>query len=66
MRAILLIITAFLPLEGFDLARGRTIEAICNEGKQSARVAIESVTFAVMTPIENGWLKAWEKFSKTV
>jgi hypothetical protein len=53
-------------LEGFDLAHGRAIVAICKEGKKSARVSIESVKFAGMTPIESRWLKAWKKFSKTV
>ena len=53
-----------VTLGGFDFAQGSTIVAICKEGKKSARVAIESVRFHGMTPIEIRWLKAWKKFSK--
>lgn len=53
-----------VTLAGFDLAQGSTIVAICKEGKKRARVAIESVRFHGMTPIEIRWLKAWKKFSK--
>ena len=54
-----------VTLAGFDLAHGLTVIAICKEGKKSVRVAIESVKFHGMTPIENRWLKAWKKFPKT-
>ena len=54
-----------VTLAGFDLAHGLTVIAICKEGKKSSRVAIESVKFHGLTPIENRWLKAWKKFSKT-
>ena len=55
-----------VTLEGYDLAHGRAIVAICKQGKKSARVAIESVKFAGMTPVESRWLEAWKKFAKTV
>jgi len=54
-----------VTLDGFDLAQGSVIVAVCKEGKKSARVAIESVKFRGMTPIEVRWLKAWKKFSRT-
>ena len=45
-----------VALAGFDLAQDSTIVAICKEGKKSARVAIESVRFHGMTPIEIRWV----------
>ncbi len=54
-----------VTLAGFDLAQGRAVVVICKEGKNSARVALESVNFHGMTPAELRWLKAWRKFSKT-
>lgn len=54
-----------VTLAGFDLAHGSVVVAICKEGRKSTRVAIESVKFHGMTPIESRWLKSWKKFSKT-
>lgn len=53
-----------VALHGFDLANDRTVVAICGKGKQRARVALDSVEFPNLTPIETRWLKAWTQFSR--
>ena len=53
-----------VALEGFDLANGMAIVAICRQGKRSARVTIDTVEFADLTPIEARWLRAWKQFSE--
>lgn len=53
-----------VTLHGFDLANERAVVAICGRGKQRARVALESVEFPNLTPIETRWLKAWAQFSR--
>jgi hypothetical protein len=51
-------------LEGFDLDHGLTVVAVCKKGKRRARVALDSVEFPGITPIEARWLKAWQQFSR--
>jgi hypothetical protein len=55
-----------VTLHGFDLANERSVVAICGKGKQRARVALESVEFTDLTPIETRWLKAWAQFSRAL
>jgi hypothetical protein len=51
-----------VTLEGFDLSN-ESIVAVCRKGKQKARVALESVEFPELSPIEARWLKAWKRFA---
>jgi hypothetical protein len=51
-------------LRGFDLANEMAVVAICGRGKRRARVALESIEFPKLTPIEARWLKAWMQFSR--
>jgi len=53
-----------VALEGFDLGNQAAVVAICRMGKRKARVALESVEFPLLTPIEKRWLKAWQRFSQ--
>ena len=53
-----------VALEGFDLGDGVEVIAVCRQGKRKARVALESVEFPDLTPIEARWLKAWKQFSQ--
>jgi len=53
-----------VALHGFDLENELTVVAICSKGKRRARVALESIDFANLTPIEARWLKAWKQFSR--
>ena len=55
-----------VALEGFDLADGLAVMAVCRQGKRKARVALESVEFPDLTPIEARWLKAWKQFSQGI
>jgi hypothetical protein len=50
-------------LEGFDLSNGAVV-AICRMGKSKARIALESVDFPLLAPIEKRWLRAWQRFSQ--
>ena len=50
-------------LEGFDLADGKTVVAICRQGKRRARVTLDSLEFPALTPGQARWLKAWQQFS---
>ena len=52
-------------LEGFELANGMAIVAICRQGERKARVTIDTVAFPDLKPIEALWLKAWKQFSET-
>ena len=54
-----------VDLKGFDLSND-TIVAVCRQGKKKARVALESIEFAELTPIEARWLKAWKQFSREI
>ncbi len=51
-----------VALVGFDL-RDYTVVAVCRQDKTKARVTLDSVEFAELTPIEQRWLNAWKKFS---
>jgi len=53
-----------VTLHGFDLANELAVVAICAKGKRRARVALESIEFPNLTPIEARWLKAWMQFSR--
>jgi len=53
-----------VTLHGFDLANERSVVAICGKGKRRIRVALESVEFPDLTPVEARWLKAWAQFSR--
>ena len=51
-----------VTLAGFDLSNGSVV-AICRKGKRKARVALDSVEFAELSPVEARWLKAWKRFA---
>jgi hypothetical protein len=51
-----------VTLEGFDLSN-ESIVALCRKGKRKALVALESVEFPELSPIEARWLKAWKRFA---
>jgi hypothetical protein len=53
-----------VALEGFDLVNDIAVVAVCRKDKRKARVALESIEFPDLTPIEARWLKAWKQFSK--
>ena len=53
-----------VALVGFDLANGMAVVAVCRQGKRTAKIALESVEFLSLTPIETRWLEAWERFSR--
>ena len=55
-----------VALQGFVLENELTVVALCGEGKRRARVALESVEFSNITPIEARWLRAWKQFSGTL
>ncbi len=52
-----------VALEGFDLTNGKTVVALCRQGKRQARVTLESIAFPALTPIQTRWLRAWRQFS---
>lgn len=49
-------------LVGFGLSN-QTVVAVCRQGKRKARVTLDSVEFAELTPVEVRWLQAWKRFS---
>ena len=51
-----------VPLVGFDL-RHHDVVAVCQHGKRTARVTLDSIEFSELTPVEQLWLKAWQRFS---
>ena len=51
-----------VALVGFDL-RHHEVVAVCRQGKRRARVTLESIEFPELTPVEQLWLKAWQRFS---
>ena len=51
-----------VALIGFDL-RHYEVVAVCQQGKRRARMPLESIEFAGLTPVEELWLKAWQRFS---
>ena len=53
-----------VALVGFDLANSMAVVAVCRQGKRTAKIALESVEFLSLTPIETRWLEAWERFSR--
>ena len=53
-----------IALEGFDLINNIAVVAVCRAGKRKTRIALESVEFPALTPIEKRWLKAWQQFSR--
>src|SRR5438094_4872465 len=53
-----------VALEGVDLEYELAVVAVCTKGKRRARVALDSVEFPGITPIEARWLKAWKQFSR--
>jgi hypothetical protein len=55
-----------VALQGFDLENDLVVVAICRKGKRRARVALESVEFPDIGPIETRWLNAWKQFSRGV
>jgi len=52
-----------VALEGFELANETAIVAVCRKGSRKARVALESVDFPTLSPIEARWLDAWKQFA---
>jgi hypothetical protein len=52
-----------VALEGFDLSNGGAVVAVCRLGRKQTRVALESVEFSDLTPVQARWLKAWQKFA---
>jgi hypothetical protein len=53
-----------VALDGFDLVNGVAVVAVCQQGKRKALVALESVEFPNLTPLEARWLKAWKQFAQ--
>jgi hypothetical protein len=53
-----------VALQGFDLENELTVVAVCRKRKWRARVALDSVEFPGITPIEARWLKAWKQFAR--
>jgi hypothetical protein len=53
-----------VQLVGFDL-NNETVVAVCRQGKRRARVSLDSVEFPELTPVEERWLKAWKRFSRS-
>lgn len=51
-----------VELVGFDLDN-QALVAVCRHGKSKAHVALDSVEFPELTPIEARWLQAWKRFS---
>ena len=51
-----------VALVGFDL-RHHDVVAVCQQGKRRARVTLDSIEFLELTPVEQLWLKAWQRFS---
>ena len=51
-----------VALIGFDL-RHHDVVAVCQQGKRRARVTLDSIEFPELTPGEQLWLKAWQRFS---
>ena len=49
-------------LFGFDL-RHHEVVAVCQQGKRRARVTLDSIEFPELTPTEQLWMKAWQRFS---
>ena len=50
-----------VALVGFDL-RHHGVIAVCQQGKRRARVTLDSIEFPELTPVEQLWLKAWQRF----
>jgi len=53
-----------LALDGFELKDGLTLVAVRSKGKRGARVALDSIEFPGITPIEACWLKASKQFAR--
>ena len=51
-----------VTLVGFDL-RHHDVVAVCQQGKRRARGTLDSIEFPELTPVEQLWLKAWQRFS---
>ena len=51
-----------VTLVGFDL-RNHDVVAVCQQGKRRACVTLGSVEFPELTPVEQLWLRAWQRFS---
>ena len=49
-------------LVGFDL-RHHDVVAVCRQAKRKARVTLDSIEFLELTPVEQLWLQAWQRFS---
>lgn len=52
-----------VKLQGLALENELTLVAVCRKGRHRVRVALDSVEFPGITPIEARWLKAWKQFS---
>jgi hypothetical protein len=52
-----------VALEGFDLVNDVAVVAVCRKGRHKVRVALESVEFPDLMPIEVRWLEAWKQFA---
>ena len=51
-----------VKLIGFDLDN-QTVVAVCRHGKQKAHIALNSIEFPKLTPVEARWLQAWKRVS---
>jgi hypothetical protein len=49
-------------LIGFDLER-QAVVAVCRRGNHKARIALSSIAFPKLSPVEARWLQAWKHFS---
>ncbi len=49
-------------LVGFDLNR-HAVVAVCRHGTHKVRAPLDDIAFLGLTPVEERWLRAWERFS---
>ena len=54
-----------VALVGFDL-RHHDVVVVCQQGKRRARVTLDSIEFPELTPTEQLWMKAWQRFSARI
>jgi len=51
-----------LTLAGFDLNR-HAVTAVCRKGSRKVRATLDSIEFPELTPTDQLWLHAWNKYS---
>jgi len=53
-----------VSLEGFDIAGGCSVVAICRKGNKTAKVTPDSLEFPKATKAQSLWFKAWRERSR--